>query len=258
MKSRTPFFSPILTTLFFLIFAHLFASAEIKVALQEVRTWDFDGITFTNDFTGARINDLEKTGPNEFKILIKPENSPINNSAWYAFQVSARRSQTITVILDYEGGRHRYQPKISDDLLTWEPLDRSKWEHDRDANRAILTLDIGRKPIRIAGQEMIGKEEVWGWMNEVSQKSFVRKATIGKSILGEPIEAMSIGSPDATNYVFILGRQHPPEISATIALIDFVDNLTKNSALTRRFRENFQIIVIPMINPDGVDHGHWR
>lgn len=258
MKSWPLFSSRILIVLFFLIFAQVFVSAEIKVALQETRTWNFNGITFTNDFPGARINALERTAPGEFRILIQPENAPINNSAWYAFEVSARRPQTIRIVLDYEEGRHRYQPKISNDLLNWEPLDQSKWEYDREKNRAILTLDIGRKPIRIAGQEMIGTEEVWGWMNEVAQKSFVRKTTIGKSLLGQPIEAMSIGSPDATNYVFILGRQHPPEISATVALINFVDNLTKNSALTRRFRENFQVIVIPMINPDGVNNGHWR
>src|SRR5690625_4405543 len=217
MNSRPLFSLQTLLALLILTVAQTL-SAEVKVSLQEVKTWNFDGIRFTNDFPGARINSLEQTGKREFRILIQPENSPINNSAWYAFEVSARRPETIEIILEYENGKHRYRPKISEDLETWRELDRSNWKQDKENNRAILTLDIDRKPSRIAGQEMIGKTEIHDWIDEIAQNSFVRKATIGKSLLGQPIKAFSIGSPEASNYVFILSRQHPPEVTGTLAL----------------------------------------
>src|SRR3954468_18288091 len=91
------------------------------VEVQIYRTFDFKkaGVRFNNDFPGARLNECTQTGESEFGILIRPENKPVNNSAWYAFQVVAKESKTVTVTLAYEGGRHRYKPKISFDGEKW-------------------------------------------------------------------------------------------------------------------------------------------
>jgi predicted deacylase len=37
-----------------------------------------------------------------------------------------------------------------------------------------------------------------------------------------------------------------------------VEELAGDSPLAREFREYFQVHVIPLVNPDGVDLGHWR
>src|SRR5690606_13513213 len=103
----------------------------------ERRTWHFEeaGVTFSNEFSGARVNELRQTGETAFTILIRPENTPINNSAWYAFDVSAAEPKTISVTLAYENGRHRYRPQISSDGgETWTALASDFWRHDRDAN----------------------------------------------------------------------------------------------------------------------------
>lgn len=233
---------------------------EIAVELQERRVWEFEetGVRISNDFPGARVNDCNRTGESEYRILIQPENSPINNSAWYAFEVSADRPQTITVTLAYEGGRHRYRPKISDDLLTWTEMDSAFWSVDREVNEAVLQLEIGPEPIRISGQEMIGSKELRGWIDEMEQRAFIDKATIGESMLGQTIDALRIGSAESLNYVFIIARQHPPEITGTLGMIHFVEHLSRNDPQANEFRERFQTIVIPLMNPDGVDHGHWR
>ncbi|NQT15668.1 MAG: succinylglutamate desuccinylase/aspartoacylase family protein, partial [Planctomycetes bacterium] len=59
-------------------------------------------------------------------------------------------------------------------------------------------------------------------------------------------------------YVFLIGRQHPPEVTGSLALMKFVETLFGQSDLARRFRERFNVIVVPLMNPDGVDAGHWR
>jgi murein tripeptide amidase MpaA len=38
----------------------------------------------------------------------------------------------------------------------------------------------------------------------------------------------------------------------------FVENLSSDSKLARKFRKKFTTYVIPLMNPDGVDNGHWR
>jgi len=52
----------------------------------------------------------------------------------------------------------------------------------------------------------------------------------------------------------VLGRMHPPELTGALALFPFVENLIADQA----FRERFNVLVIPNLNPDGVAMGNWR
>ncbi|HEY7751065.1 MAG TPA: M14 family metallopeptidase, partial [Ignavibacteriaceae bacterium] len=54
------------------------------------------------------------------------------------------------------------------------------------------------------------------------------------------------------------GRLHPPEVTGSIALMTFVHTILGESVLATSFRERFNFIAIPLVNPDGVDNGHWR
>ena len=56
----------------------------------------------------------------------------------------------------------------------------------------------------------------------------------------------------------MIGRQHPPEVTGTIGMMSFVEAIAGNSRLAKNFRRQFQTVVIPLVNADGVEHGHWR
>jgi hypothetical protein len=43
-----------------------------------------------------------------------------------------------------------------------------------------------------------------------------------------------------------------------MALLAFVEELAGDTPLAEEFRESFRVHVIPLVNPDGVDLGHWR
>jgi len=60
-------------------------------------------------------------------------------------------------------------------------------------------------------------------------------------------------------YVFISARVHPGETAASYTfkgVMDFV--LDKQDARSKAFRENFVLVLLPMLNPDGVSRGHYR
>jgi len=60
-------------------------------------------------------------------------------------------------------------------------------------------------------------------------------------------------------YVFISSRVHPGETPASHVfkgLLRFV--LDKEDLRAQAFRDNFVIVLIPMLNPDGVYRGHYR
>lgn len=258
MKRKTHFLATIFAV--FLFALSLAAAAEIKVAFQEKRTWEFKsaGVRFSNEFSGARLNECTQTGTNQFRILIRPENAPVNNSAWFAFKVSADQTKTIEVTLAYENGRHRYHPKVSRDGTNWKMLGANAYRHDKEKNEAILKFEVGPRPVWIAAQEMIGIAELTSWMNQLSKKTFIQKSLVGKSMEGRDIEQLQIGNQSSSNYVFIIGRQHPPEVTGSLGLMSFTETLAGESELANRFRQHFQTIVIPLVNPDGVEHGHWR
>lgn len=222
------------------------------------RTFAFKGagVRFSNDFPGARMNECTQTGDSEFRILIRPENKPVNDSAWYAFQVVAKDPKTISITLAYEGGEHRYKPKTSFDGVNWTPL--TTFTENRQANEATLKLNVGPRPLRVAGQEMIGVNELNSWMSRLAHKKFVKKTIAGKSILKQRIDGMEITESKEPNYVFIIGRQHPPEVTGSIALTNFTEVLAGETELAKQFRKHFRAIVIPLMNPDGVREGHWR
>jgi predicted deacylase len=252
---------PLILFLSFLLFSPLAASADQdKVSLQERRTFHFGkaGVRFSNQFPGARLNGCTQIGPDSFQVLIRPENSPINDSPWYAFQVKASRAKTISVRLTYEGGEHRYQPKISLDGEKWTPLPKDRYSHDKKKNTATLTLDVDKKVLWVAARDMIGNKKISSWIDQISRKPFIRKATIGRSIQKKPLILLEIGNRKSRNLVFIISRQHPPEVTGTFGLMAFVEKLSDDSDLSKRFRGKFLVLVVPLVNPDGLEAGHWR
>jgi hypothetical protein len=95
-------------------------------------------------------------------------------------------------------------------------------------------------------------------MDSISQKKFVTKNTIGKSREGRNLNLLSIGDTDSKNMIMIISRQHPPEVTGYLTMKSFVETLSSNTKLAKKFRKEFTIYVVPLMNPDGVDNGFWR
>jgi hypothetical protein len=224
------------------------------------RTFGFSdaGVWISNEFDGGRVSDAWMDGEGEFTVQIRPENAPVNNSAWYAFTVWSDRPQTVEVTLIYEDGRHRYWPKTMRAGETWLAMDSASVRIDRESNEATLRLRIGPDTLWVAGQEMMTSTFFDRWTDSLAAEAYVTRRIAGRSGRGRPMPLVEFGSPDATRHVMIIGRQHPPEATGTMALLAYVGELAGDSPLAQEFREHFRVHVIPLVNPDGVDLGHWR
>ena len=66
------------------------------------------------------------------------------------------------------------------------------------------------------------------------------------------------GEAKGKEMLVILSRQHPPELTGYFAMQSFIDELLNDTKLSNDFRKKYRILVYPMVNPDGVDLGHWR
>jgi murein tripeptide amidase MpaA len=64
--------------------------------------------------------------------------------------------------------------------------------------------------------------------------------------------------PQSKPSIVIIGRQHPGKTHASFILHGMVNFLISRDPLADQLRENFEWLIIPMINPDGVLNGNYR
>lgn len=226
-------------------------------------------VVFSNNFDGARLNGILQENDSTFTALITSENTPINISPWYAFNVTSKNSKNIYVLLTYQQGiNHRYYPKTSLDGKNWRALDSVNYYEFEEGKKTLgpftfplkvrLKLKVTTKKLWVAGQELQNSKHVYKWSTDLARKKFVDYITIGKSNEGRAIGALTIGKPISKRMLMIISRQHPPEVTGYLAMKSFVETLSSDTKLARKFRRKFTTYVVPLMNPDGVDNGHWR
>ena len=110
----------------------------------------------------------------------------------------------------------------------------------------------------VAAQELITNEIYHKWLKAVVNKEPEYKLSkLGDSTQSRPIYQLE-HSTESNEWVVILGRMHPPEVTGALALFPFSQQLLFNKKQGTTFRKRFNILLIPNLNPDGVEHGHWR
>ena len=55
----------------------------------------------------------------------------------------------------------------------------------------------------------------------------------------------------------MISRQHPPEVTGFLAMKSFIETLVQEGS-KNGFLDKYRIMVYPLMNPDGVDLGHYR
>ncbi len=222
-----------------------------------------DDVFFSNDFQGGRLNGLAKVNDTLYTALITSENTPINSSPWYAFKVWSAAAKDITLRLTYQqGAKHRYPPKISKDGRSWTALQtqdhKMGFEQDSLPAEFQFKLKPGPDTTWVAAQELFTSSHTDEWLRQLSKHPTALEEEIGTTALGRPLTLLKIGNAKSKKRILIMGRQHPPEVTGQYALKAFTEAIVSSGPLSKRFLEQYQVYIIPLMNPDGVDAGHWR
>jgi cytosolic carboxypeptidase protein 6 len=245
-------------------------SKKIDDGGQSQFSFNNGGLIFGSDFLTGRINKVSQENDSSFTALISAENYPVNTSPWYAFYIVGNKAQQLSVALTYEQSGHRYHPKISKDGKNWSMLDSSKIVFVKPGKdkfgpgsmpaSAILSLNINKgDTLWVAAQEIVSSKHVYTWINELPKNKKINQGIAGKSVYGKTIPYFTIGKIKKNKpSIVIISRQHPPEVTGYFAMQKFVGRLLSSEKLSRNFRKQFVTYVVPLMNPDGVDQGHWR
>lgn len=256
-----------------------------------------DGVWFTNEFEGARLNNVVRLAPYRYELTIAAENTPINNSAWYAFAIARGESPwslgreaighiqtmehspldsvTIWLRIRYNGGSHRYQPKILEyvalqdggfgGMYTYREIDSlqtSIISTEASNNLGLeLRVSLGNNPVLITAQPLENSTSLLDTLQDwTSRYASVTLDTAGFSSENRLIPGLTI-SHDRNRQrptVMVIGRQHPPEVPGYEVMRSFLKRIAEDDSLSNAFLDAFHVVAIPMANPDGVDRGHWR
>ncbi|MGB5191235.1 M14 family metallopeptidase, partial [Robiginitalea sp.] len=165
--------------------------------------------------------------------------------------------------------RSRYYPKISTDGVNFKPLDSLYFKAVNPGEGefgikaapefAEITLQANTEPLIVSAQELYTSSRVKSWVDSLSQKSFVSNYPIGRTREKRPLHLMEIKENEkGKKAVMVIARQHPPEVTGFLAMKSFIETLSGDSDQARAFRKDHTVFVAPLMNPDGVDNGHWR
>ena len=210
-------------------------------------------------FDGGQLGNCVVTAPGVFDLTLFPEDAPpINKSPWYAFRVSGRPGDEVTVRMKYHDGYGyaRYWPKLSLDGETWEPVREDQVIVGPDDEGLEISLRLEQARVWIAGQEILAQGFYRQWINELESNPVLSTTLIGESVEGRPLYLAE--SADRPEFILMMGRQHPPEVTGAITMQSFVDTVLADTQLAREFRARFKLAIVPLMNPDGVAAGHWR
>jgi len=236
-----------------------FDTKNKKIGYQKKKLYQIGDVFADNRFAGARLNGFKQINDTLYEVYIKPENMPINPSPWYAFKIWAKRDKDIYIKLKYQKAKHRYTPKISKDRRHWQKIEALYY--GVDSLSLNFPVHLSKQVQWIAGQEIINSNDVKKWIDSLAVNPFIKEhISIGKSVLGRSIPYFRIGEGSSKNkkVIVLLSRQHPPEVTGFKALQFFIDELLNKNDLTKKFYQSYDIWVFPILNPDGVDMGHWR
>lgn len=242
--------------LFFIIIfsiSPLFASN-----LDKNKECSSDIVKIEFNFPGAGSLSCEVIKSDYIKIYINPEiDDSINPSPWFAIRKS-EHSKSIKLELDYKNYKHRYYPKLSKDKKKWTKIDEIFISKKEDGKIVIIDFLPSNQKEYVASQELITDFWYDEWYNELESSGRVKREIIGFSVLRNPIPMFFAEKNTNNPYILILGRQHPPEVTGAFAMKGFINQLLTVNSLTDSFLDRYNILFVPLMNPDGVMNGFWR
>lgn len=215
------------------------------------------GVYATNDFPGGKLDGFTYYNDSTSTANIVPENTPINDSPYYSFKLWSNQPIETYIKLTYpKKNKHRYFPKIKTGNQPWQPL---------DSNNVIvigkdifLKTSITKDSIWISAQEVISSQDTYAWAKKIVEKhsAVSHYYSIGKTPLGRDLPVIDMYSGDTKNkpIIVLLTRQHPPEVTGFMAFKTFIETILSETT----FLDQYRVLAFPIMNPDGVDLGHWR
>ncbi|MEJ2129209.1 MAG: M14-type cytosolic carboxypeptidase [Woeseiaceae bacterium] len=208
-------------------------------------------------FDGGRLDQCKFTSENAAELTFRNEDFKVDSAfAWFAFRIAARDSRSVEVVMHFPDSYARFWPKLSRDGKTWTRAGDDDVERSEVGKSMTLRLDVDERGTWVSAQELLTQAWYDDWFAQLDAHFDLETAVIGESSQGRSIRMAS--SDDKPEAILLIGRQHPVEVPGAIAMREFVNVVLGTSKLAREFRQRYMLLIVPLINPDGVANGNAR
>ena len=227
--------------------------------LVEQRFCENDLIVIDARHDGGDLDACEFDSTNTVELTFQPEDENVVDAfSWFSFRVTAKAeaASVIQIHLKFPDAYARFWPKISADGKNWQRATEESVTLTDNGKNMRLSLHVDASGTWVSAQELFTQESYDKWFEELAAHAEIRTAVIGKSVEDRPIHVAK--TANKTEAVVLLGRQHPAEVPGALAMRQFVDVVLGDTELARQFRERYTLLIIPLLNPDGVANGNSR
>ena len=138
----------------------------------------------------------------------------------------------------------------------WKPL-RSVWEDSVTFHEGWFELRVPVEPgadLHIATNPVRRYSDMLEWVETTREKhgDRVEVGSIGQSVDGRDIPVLRVPGPrDDPPKLFVFAAQHPSEHGGNWASEGIVEYALSHISDAREITDNFDLAVVPMVNPDG-------
>lgn len=223
----------------------------------ELRFCESDSFVIDARHDGGDLDGCNFRDDSRVELTFLPEDSSVDSAfAWYSFRVTAKQDDVLTMDLKFPRNYARFWPKLSTDGQYWERAAADAVSIAGDGKSMQLTIEADASGVWVSAQELLTQDFYDQWLTELDAHEDIVTGVIGQSIEGRPIHlAQTSNKPEV---VVLIGRQHPVEVPGALAMRQFADVVLDDSELAREFRRHYALLIIPLLNPDGVANGHSR
>ena len=208
-------------------------------------------------FDGAELDACEFVAEDSVVLTFFAEDPHVDSAfSWFAFRVSSSETGTLRIRMRFPEAYARFEPKLSQDGVRWMTANPDDVRRSDDGKVKDLRLPVGAAPVWVSAQELLTQAFYDRWQTELAAHDELAAEVIGDSVEGRPIRLYK--TADKPEYVVLLGRQHPAEVPGAIAMREFVTTVLADTGLARAFRNRYALVIVPLVNPDGVANGHSR
>lgn len=209
------------------------------------------------EFEGGDFDECRFRRDDSVVIEIYAEDDAVSDAfSWFAFRVASPEPRDLSIRLRFPESYARFWPKVSDNGRHWQPMADGRVRRSLRNKTMRFRVTADADGTWVAAQELLTLPWYADWLATLEAHAEVEVSNIGNSVEGRPIRlARTDVGPDV---IILIGRQHPAEVPGALGIRVFTDAVLADTELARRFRGRFGLLILPLMNPDGVVNGHAR